>query len=190
MDALAAEAFLNAEHTVYGLRLRPLSLGHAFSLEAIGSPLYAGQQGNESDLRLAAWLCSRLPLAQLNCQGIRHRLWKWSSAKMDFSTELARWNSYVADYCAPPQLWRKTSGQQAESSKIPSPIATVVRLMRLGMKQAEAWATPVGIASWYEAAAYEADNSAHLDIVSDSERIAILRHKARQAAKQEQPANG
>lgn len=190
MDALAAEAFLNAEHTVYGLRLRPLSLGHAFSLEAIGSPLYAGQQGGESDLRLAAWLCSRPPLAQLNCSGIRHRIWKWSSAKMDFSTELHRWNSYVSDYCAPPQLWRKISGQRGENSKIPSSIATAVRLMRLGMTENEAWSTPIGIASWYEAAAFEADNSTHLDIVNDSERIAILRHKMRRTAQQEQHAHG
>jgi len=59
MDALAAEAFLNAEHTVCGLRMRPLSLGHAFTLEAIASPFYKGELGNEEQLRMAAWICSR-----------------------------------------------------------------------------------------------------------------------------------
>lgn len=190
MDALAAEAFLNAEHTVCGLRMRPLSLGHAFTLEAVGSPLYAGQRGTESDLRLAAWLCSREPFAQLKCSGLKHSLWKWASAKLDFETETARWKNYVSDYCAPPQLWRKAQAEGVETSKVPSSIATAVRLMQMGMSEREAWSTPVGIASWYEAASFEQQNGAHLDIVTDSERIAIFRHKAQQAAQQENTANG
>ena len=183
MDALAAEAFLNATHTIYGLRMRPLSLGHAFSLEAIGSPLYEGKEGIESDLLLAAWICSRPALAQLNCSGLRYTLWRWLAAKMDFAEQRARWETYVGDYSAAPQLWKKQSTGKHEPSKIPSNISTVVGLMKLGMSEAQAWATPVGIASWYQAASYELESGNKVDIVTDSERIAILRHKARQAAK-------
>jgi hypothetical protein len=40
------------------------------------------------------------------------------------------------------------------------------------------------VASWYEAAGYETESGSRLDIVTDSERVAILRQKlkAQQAA--------
>jgi hypothetical protein len=189
MDALAAESFLNAPHKVCGLWMRPLSLGHAFALEAIESPFYHGQLGSEADLRLAAWICSRPPLALPQMNGWRCRLWK--CRKIDFAAEVVRWKTYVADYCAPPQLWNKApkaGEERREPSAIPSGIATVVRLMRLGMSEAQAWATPVGAATWYEAAAYENESGARLDIVTDSERLAIARAKARAAKSQESPA--
>jgi hypothetical protein len=183
MDALAAEAFLNAEHSVYGLRMRPLSLGHAFALEAIGSPLYEGREGAESDLLLAAWMCSRPPLAQLNCSGLRYDVWRWLAGKMDFAEQRRRWETYVGDYSAAPQFWKKQTSNKYEPSKIPNGISTVVGLMKLGMTESQAWATPVGAASWYQAASYEAESGNKVDIVTDSERIAILRQKARRAAK-------
>lgn len=179
MDALAAEAFLNANHSVYGLRMRSLSLGHAFTLEAVGSPFYTGALGDAAQLRLAAWICSRKPLASFDASGLRFRLWSWLAGKTDFDTEAAKWAVYVADYCAPPQFWSKQTKEKSEPSKIPSAIGTVVRLMRLGMSEREAWNTPVGVASWYEAAYYETETGNKLDIVTDSERLAIVRHKAR-----------
>ena len=179
MDALAAEAFLNANHSVYGLRMRPLSLGHAFTLEAIGSPFYTGALGDAAQLRLAAWICSRKPLASFDASGLQFRLWSWLADKADFDTEAAKWAVYVADYCAPPQFWSKQTKEKAEPSKLPSSIATVVRLMRLGMTEKEAWSSPVGVAAWYEAASYEADTGNKLDIVTDSERLAIIRQKLR-----------
>jgi hypothetical protein len=189
MDALAAESFLNAPHTVCGRRMLPLSVGHAFTLEAIGSPFYHGQLGSEAELRLAAWICSRPPLILPKMDGWRCRL--WLRRKIDFVGEVARWKTYVADYCAPPQMWNKTpkAGEPPlEPSAIPTGISTVVRLMRLGMTEKQAWSTPVGVATWYEAAAYETENGARLDIVTDSERLAIARAKARQAAAPESEA--
>lgn len=179
MDALAAEAFLNAKHSVYGLRMRPLSLGHAFTLEVIGSPFYSGQLGDASQLRLAAWICSRDPLASFDAAGTRFRLWSWIAGKMDFETEAAKWAVYVADYCAPPQFWSKQIKDKQEPSKIPPSILTVVRLMGLGMREQKAWETPVGAASWYEAAHYESESGSRLDIVTDSDRLAIARQKSR-----------
>jgi len=184
MDALAAESFLNAEHRVCGLRMRPLSLGHAFALEAIGNPFYHGQLGTLDELRIAAWMCSRPPLALPQTTGWRYKLWRWGTDKADFDAEVARWKAYVADYVAPPQLWSKApkpGEQRAEPSKIPHNLSTVVRLMRLGMSEERAWATPVGVAAWYEAAAFEAKQGARLDIVTDSERLAILKRKLRKA---------
>jgi hypothetical protein len=179
MDALAAEAFLNATHTIYGLRMRPLSIGHAFALEAIGSPFYTGALGDASQLQLAAWICSRPALAAFDATGFQFRLWSYLAAKSDFDTQAARWAVYVADYCAPPQFWSKQNKEKTEPSKIPSAISTVVRLMRLGMTEREAWQTPVGAASWYEIASYETETGNKLDIVTDSERIAIIRQKAK-----------
>ena len=180
MDALAAESFLNAPHTVCGLRMQPLSVGHAFALEAIASPFYHGKLGSEADLRLAVWICSLPPLALPQMDGWRCRLWKWR--KMDFVAEVSRWQTYVADYCAPPQMWNKSpkaGEERGQPSRIPNAITTVARLMRLGMTEKQAWATPVGAAAWYEAAAYETESGIHLDIVTDSEREAIARSKAR-----------
>jgi hypothetical protein len=184
MDALAAEAFLNAPHRVCGLSMRPLSVGHAFTLEAIASPFYHGQMGSEAELRLAAWICSRPPLTLPDMDSWACRLWKWR--KIDFAAEVQRWKTYVADYCATPQMWSKTpkpGEQQAEPSKIPHALCTVARLMRLGMSEKQAWATPVGAAAWYEAAAYETETGARLDIVTDSERMAIARSKAKKGGK-------
>jgi hypothetical protein len=42
------------------------------------------------------------------------------------------------------------------------------------------------MAAWYEAAAYENESGNRLDIVSDSERVSIIRAKARQAAQKAQ----
>jgi hypothetical protein len=182
MDALAAESFLNAEHRVCGLRMRPLSLGHAFALEAIGNPFYHGKLGTLDELRIAAWMCSRPPLALPQTSGWRYKLWRWGTAKADFDAEVARWKAYVADYVAPPQLWNKApkAGEQRhEPSKIPHNLSTVVRLMRLGMSEERAWATPVGVAAWYEAAAFETEQGARLDIVTDAERLAILKRQLR-----------
>jgi hypothetical protein len=186
MDALAAEAFLNAEHRVCGLRMLPLSLGHAFTLEAIDSPFYAGQQGTATELRMAAWICSRPALVLPNMDTLRCRLWK--KRAIDFSAECARWRTYVADYCAGPQMWSrqtKPGEPRAEPSKIPNTINTVVRLMRLGMSERQAWATPIGMAAWYEAAAYENESGHRLDIVTEAERISIAKAKARQAEKEQ-----
>jgi hypothetical protein len=183
MDALAAESFLNAEHRVCGLRMRPLSVGHAFTLEAIASPFYHGQMGSEAELRLAAWICSRAPLAMPNMDGWRCRLWKLRN--MDFATEVSKWKTYVADYCAPPQMWNKApkpGETPPEPSRIPNALCTVSRLMRLGMNESQAWGTPVGAASWYEAAAYETETGSRLDIVTDSERLTIARSKAKKEA--------
>jgi hypothetical protein len=184
MDALAAESFLNAEHRVCGLRMRPLSVGHAFTLEAIASPFYHGEMGSEGDLRLAAWVCSKPALELPKMNSTACRLWKlWP---IDFTTEAARWAIYVADYCAPPQMWNKSPKKgeaPSEPSKIPNAINTVARLMRLGMTEKQAWSTPVGVAAWYEAAAYETETGTRLDIVSDSERIAIARSKAKKKEK-------
>jgi hypothetical protein len=185
MDALAAESFLNTEHRVCGLRMRPLSLGHAFALEAVGNPFYHGQLGTLDELRLAAWMCSRAPLALPETTGWRYKLWRWGTDKADFETEVARWKAYVADYVAPPQLWNKApkaGEQRAEPSKIPHNLFTVVRLMRLGISEERAWATPVGVAAWYEAAAFESEQGARLDIVTDAERLAINQRKLRKAA--------
>jgi hypothetical protein len=118
--------------------------------------------------------------------GWRCRLWK--CRKIDFVAEVERWKTYVADYCAPPQMWNKApkpGAERHEPSSVPSGIATVVRLMRLGMTEQQAWATPVGAATWYEAAAYETESGSRLDIVTDAERMAIARSKARAATKED-----
>jgi hypothetical protein len=185
MDALAAESFLNAEHRVCGLRMRPLSVGHAFTLEATGNPFYHGQLGTFDELRMAAWICSRPPLALPQTSGWRHYLWRWGTQKAEIEAEVAQWKAYVADYVAPPQFWNKApkaGEKRAEPSKIPHNVSTVVKLMRLGMTEQQAWATPVGIAAWYEAAAFEAEHGSQLDIVTDGERMAIVKNKLRKEA--------
>lgn len=193
MDALASEAFLNARHRVFGLELRPLSLGHAFVLECVGNPFYHGQLGSPDQLRVAAWVCSRPPMTPLRLDGAANLLWRWKTRNADFEQEVGRWKVYVDDYCTPPQMWMKTpkpGEDRAEPSRIPHQISTCVRLMRLGMSQEEAWATPVGVAAWYEAAAYETETGSRLDIVTDSERVAILRQKLREAQKSDTEDEG
>jgi hypothetical protein len=184
MDSLAAEAFLNAEHRIYGLRMRPLSLGHAFALEALSSPFYHGQLGSEQELRLAAWICAHDPLMVPRASGWRYWAWNLATKYFDFDQQVSRWVVYSADYVAPPQMWSKVkTKEEIKQSRIPGAISSVVRLMRLGMTEKQAWATPVGAATWYEAAYFESEAGTALDIVTDSERTAIARHKQKQKAK-------
>jgi hypothetical protein len=49
------------------------------------------------------------------------------------------------------------------------------------MSEERAWATPVGVAAWYEAAAFESEQGARLDIVTDAERLAIINRQLRKA---------
>jgi hypothetical protein len=180
MDSLAAEAFLNADHRIYGLRMRPLSLGHAFTLEAVSSPFFRGELGSPHELRLAAWICAHKPLQMPKASGLAYWAWHLATKRMDFNEQVSRWMVYSADYVAPPQMWSKVQTKsEAKPSRIPSAIASVVRLMKLGMNERQAWGTPVGAATWYEAALYEADAGMALDIVTDSERAAIARQRAK-----------
>jgi hypothetical protein len=83
-------------------------------------------------------------------------------------------------------MWNKApkaGEERREHSRIPSQIITVTRLMRLGVSEKQAWETPVGIAAWYEAASFEAETGENLDIVTDSERVAIIRQKLKQHRK-------
>jgi hypothetical protein len=183
MDALAAESFLNAPHKVCGLRMRPLSLGHAFTLEAIGSPFYDGRLGTPHELQLAAWVCSRPPLAIPDISSIRCRL--WMLRRFNFASEVANWRAYVEDFCSPPQLWNsaaKPGEPAAEPSKVPTHLSTAVCMMRLGMTEAQAWATPVGAAFWYHITCAEQESGSKVDIVTDAEREAIARARERKEA--------
>ena len=181
MDTLAAEAFLNAAHRIYGLRMRPLSLGHAFTLEALDSPFFHGKLGTEQELRLAAWICAHDPLAVPKASGWRYWTWNWATKYFSFDEQAARWAVYCADFVAGPQLWTKTGGKQSDRkpSRIPHAVSSAVRLMRLGFSEAQSWATPVGAAAWYEAAYFESESGDALDIVTDAERAAIARQKAK-----------
>jgi len=185
MDTLAAEAFLNTRHVILGRVMRPLSLGHSFALETFSSPFYAGDRASEAELRMAVWLCSRPALALPETGSLAFRWWSFRTARWSWQKALVQWRDYVDDYLAPPQLWHavpKAGEEPVEPSRIPPAIKTVVRLMRLGMSAAEAWNTPVGVANWYETAAWEVETGGRVDLVTDSEREAIARQKAREAA--------
>ena len=107
MDTLAAEAFLNASHKVYGLAMRPLSLGHAVVLESLGNPFYHGRLGTPEELRVAAWICANPPLSALRLGGAGNLWWRYRTRNADFEREVARWKVFVDDFCTPPQLWTK-----------------------------------------------------------------------------------
>lgn len=59
MDRVFLQAAMATPPTVLGVRLRPLSIGHAYLLRAIGSPFTVGGSVDRTDLAAAVLICSR-----------------------------------------------------------------------------------------------------------------------------------
>ena len=160
MDENAAESFVNAPHSVYGLRLRPYCLLHSIQLRAILSHAPSGPM----ELWFAAQICAG------NSDQIELRkLPLWRALRHRYDEQAARWAAYVLDYYAGPELW--SSGGQGKAGA-PFEISVATWLMReLGWSRQEAWTAPIGIALWHQASAYDQTSTKETScIVSETDR--------------------
>lgn len=157
-----AKAFFGERHTVFGLPLRPFSIGHSFLLEAIENPVAMGQPYSPQDAAVFAKVCS-LPwvealafLKDWEAQSEAVQAWGASCAGMDIKAECAKVDAYFAEAmdCIPPR-WEKDK----DRSECKVPIQLAFFHILKGEQaitpdlEAQLWDTPFARAAIYAAAA-------------------------------------
>jgi hypothetical protein len=114
MQAAYAKAFFSRPPTVFGLALRPFSIGHSFLLEAIENPVAMGLPYSPQDAAVFAAVCS-LPFAEawalLNDQDAgRAKMEALGEANQgaDWRAECAKIDEYFQSACdCIPERWEK-----------------------------------------------------------------------------------
>jgi len=151
-----AETVWPGQWTIFGLQLRPLSLGHALLLRRLGL------EDKDTDQTLQAiWLChhdwrkaSQIAFRSLS---IRGQLWLhsrlvWAYLRPNLALqECLAWSEYLQESWSVPQLTTSGNGSAAGA---PDLLQLKVLLQgSLGYRHAEAMGMPVAQAIW-ECAAY------------------------------------
>jgi len=157
-----AKAFFGERHTVFGLPLRPFSIGHSFLLEAIENPVAMGLPYSAQDAAVFAKVCS-LPwvealalLKDWQAQAANVEAWGAACAGMDIQAECAKVDAYFSEAmdCIPPR-WEK----ERDKSECKVPIQLAFFLILKGEQaitpelEAVLWDTPIAKAAIYAAAA-------------------------------------
>lgn len=156
LDERFLEAWINTEHTVCGIRLRPYCFNSALMLEVVRNPLGMADLPEGFPLtweRLweAATICAldyeqpfKAPSA-FRCQLVQ--AWR----RMNLATELAKFRAYQNDFYAAPDIFC-TSGD-GRTLTAPGILARAVSLMReIGLPEKRVWMMPIGKALWMHAA--------------------------------------
>jgi hypothetical protein len=171
IDAQFAEAWLNVEHKVFGLKLRPFSLWHKFLLEVTESPLVTKSDAKATDLYAACKLLTlKFPdndvaLTRFDWVRMFFRVRK-NSAEI----EGGKLSSYINDYFTSPEYW-ESEGKSGSSNKgqPPEQLSAIIPLLMMGFSEAEAWNMPIGKALWY-GATYASWQGADLDFITAEEQ--------------------
>ena len=157
MDDRFLTAFLSLErHKVAGHTLRPFSLRHRLTLEAIESPLLPGSpnagKATPTDLILAARVCS-MPDA---FEAVRRSRWldrfwlvRMTLNPSRYMEQLGRWRGYILDTAQHPIIASKTEKEGRRDSGVHWMLSVVCGLKRLGFTEEEAWTMPEGRALFY-----------------------------------------
>jgi hypothetical protein len=182
VDEKLIEAYWHAEHRLFGRKLRPLTLRHCFVLATAGNPIIEGGAiPTTADLIQAVEICSRP--GRFFLTGKRPNwLARQAVAFMAIIEKrgLAKFAAYLADYASSPDIWQK---EGAKSSKMHWTMSVVGGLGHwCGIKPEDAWEMSPGEAQWTLAAAIDQSATASIDLVTNAEREAIARLKAREVA--------
>lgn len=166
--------FRNPEHLAYNcycLDLEPLSIGHLILLRELDSPYPHGSVHTETDLRLAAWICS------VPCAKARRRLagasswlsrttWKALTAICDFESEHLAFSTYLADHLSGIATKTKISHPEVGVCTMESPYEWVLlAALCKYMPYSEAMNFPVWRALRLETATAERDGTT--EVVSE-----------------------
>ena len=170
-----------------GVRLMPLTLGHALLLGRLGSPVLPAERAEEvapiglGDVLVAAWVCSRpATVAIAGLDGRRQMLWlRWkriTRAAVISQDKLALLRYVAAAYQMPPvKALHPPEGEGRQSPWLAILLLTLVSYC--GHTVEEALDTPLATAQWMHALRME--ESGILAIES-------LEHQAMAAAAEEQ----
>lgn len=180
LDERFAEAWLNLDHTVCGVRLRPYCLQHALALQLIDSPFVSTEDRpiKWSDLFRAAAICAcgfeehpRAPSYWRAANFILgHDLTRRLTRGRFGSTleiEARRFRTYQNDYQAEPDLFFETEGKELTA---PALLGRAVYLQRVcHMPEERVWTMPIGKALWTYATALEQEQPG-ISLLEDGEQ--------------------
>lgn len=166
-----ARALLPDRHTAAGVRLRPLSLGHALLLQRLGSPLAArplsgsqGQSGSDfGRLAQAVCLCSRPWRAAWALVDTRRERWwlawhvrRFARAGEGFVAAVLAWH---AEAWPEIPLWRDTSRTGKARGADLLHVLVLTERKHLGLSLEAALDVPLAAALWDHAAHWEDEGS-------------------------------
>lgn len=157
MDDRFFTAFLSlSRHRVVGYTLKPFSLRHRLTLEAIGSPLapMSPRAGSTTpaDLILAARICSMAdPFEATKGGSWWDKVWltRMMVGQHHFLRQLDLWRLYIADTAQHPEVSAKKKGNAARDKGVDWKLMVVVSLIEMGFTEDEAWTMPEGRAMFY-----------------------------------------
>ena len=169
MDSNLIEAFWHSDHKVYGRRLKPLTLRHAFVLASADNPLVTGSRAvTREDTLQAVEICSREATFFL-----RGKSPSWLARQITTFFAITdpkgpeKFAAYLSDYCTSPKVWKSEGGSAVKSHFT---VATVAGLCQwLGIDVDRAWEMTLGEANFLIAAAIEQSPHASIDLVSERE---------------------
>lgn len=165
--------------TVFGRRLRPLSLGHAYLLEAIESPcIMSPHLASRHDVLAAVWICAQ-PWRRARCslRGViagrgrwRFVLWGAIRRHADWDTEVRRFIEYVQSYTTTPARNRSTDKRDG-STRVPWPLAVAYAAGARSFDH-QVWDLPLPEVFAYHAAgcAYAGDKTLKTDYELELDR--------------------
>lgn len=143
--------FFARPRRVLGRLLRPFSMRHRLTLEAIGSPFVnPGSRATPVDLILAVRVCSiDDPLEAVS--GSSFSDW-FAGVKMRrrpgiFEFHAAAFADYIAEFSTPPSLFAEPSGGSGRGVHWTLTVATA--LVEAGFEEERVWNMPEGLAVWY-----------------------------------------
>ncbi len=152
-----ADAFFQAiccqPPAVFGRRLRPFSLSHAYILSSLGNGWARHGEGSRSELLHAVWICSQ-PHAVNTVQVLRPPLMRLAlfallARRYDYKSESQQFVQYMADYLEIPDHWA-ADGSASSGFRAPWQFHFAINLVRTcGMTIEQAWDTPVALARCY-----------------------------------------
>ena len=152
-------AWLVEPPRVLGVQLLPLSIGHAYLLEAYDSPLVEGGTARIGDLAFAVWICSRTFRRCLS--GLRDskkttktcRRWGRRTRRLDYKDELAVFKAYGRAYFDAPERWESKGGSKQSGVEWTFMLAWAMSGGRIDPRtHADIWDVPVNMALAYNAA--------------------------------------
>lgn len=138
------------KHTLLGLQLKPLTIGHCLLLEQFEClPVK-----DDSDLITAVLICSRdhdefMPLLEDPWLKWKLRIWHWRLGKIDWVEKILAFGDYFDSQSKPPLTVSLQDSQSSGESGCPFMLHLKTYLTaRCGYTQAEVLKTPVGLALW------------------------------------------
>jgi len=165
-----------------GVDLKPLSLGHAWILEAGDNAFFAGRDILTEDVLMGVRICART--FEENREAFRYpqaeieaaRAWMESNKDSDLSAEADIFGQYVAQHTICAERWQ---GKDDKRPKHPWPLLVGVALLRCGVADPWNMDLPLALSLWSASRELDGDES----LVSEDEAAVI-------AQSNQEPDNG